>query len=135
MIHTSSSVKVKTPKQARQEYVAGKLKIKAEYEKMQSNQVMDVENNSPYHAEHPTANKIEPKTKPENIPKDNPLFGFRQKDPSTPQQPKSAVKTKENYMNALRTERTEPAKTYGRNTAVPKGKTQTVSRSTANTSK
>lgn len=126
VIHTPDLPKVKTTKQARQEYVAGKLKTKAEYEKIQAEQATDAKSNASHHAEHPIANTTEPKTKPENIPKDHPL--------SASQQP-SVVKTKENYMNALRAERAEPVKAYGRTTAVPKGKTQTVSRSTANTSK
>ncbi len=123
---TTSTVTPKTPKQARKEYVANKLKTKAEYEKMQAEKGADIKNDTPRNAD--------PKAAGENAPKDKEHISADQKPTSTKDASKSSVKTKQKYMRDLRAERTEPTKPQY-SAKAPKSKKQGAVRSNANKSK
>ena len=101
-----------SPKNARKEYVANKLKTKENYEKQQTENALHSESSSLKANDKP----IDVSAK-SDFPKE-----------------KSQVKTKDSYMQYLRAERTEPIKSpYDR---APKQKqTQSIKRSTANSKK
>ena len=101
-----------SPKDARKEYVADKLKTKANYEKQQTENALHSESSSL---------KANDKTVDVSEKSDLPIE-------------KSQLKTKDSYMQSLKAERTEPIKTpYDR---APKQKqAQTVRRSTTNSKK
>lgn len=114
----------KNPKQARQEYVKNRLKTKTEYERMLTESATD----------------ITPHIEPVNtiiLPKDKRLMQNEIHTNQGEQLPKSPVKTKESYMQALRRKKAEMIKSPSNQTVFssPKEKTQSIVRSTANKNK
>ena len=115
-VQTDNAV-TSAPQNARKEYVKNKLKTKAEYEKIQADEIKA--DNDVMHTNAPKDKSVQ--TKGTELPTEQ-----------TKGQPN--VKTKESYMQSLRAERTEPIKSpYDR---TPKQKSaSSVKRSTANSKK
>ena len=120
--HSASSDSVTTPKDARKEYVSKKLKTKAEYEKMQTEQNGDQIGNRFEH----TKNNI-------NAPKAS-NGKINDVKPETSDSGKAMVKTKESYMQSLRESKPEPIKSPY-NTPKSKQTISSVKQSTANSKK
>lgn len=126
--HTGApSDKSISPKKARWEYVSGKLKTKAEYEKMK--------------AKEPQAQKIE---KPETmqtasqggVPKEKAAFSQKENAAVPSEKPKKPlVKTKESYMQSLRESKVETVKSPYTNSIKSKETVLTAKRSTTNSKK
>ena len=115
-------------KDARKEYVANKLKTKANYEKQQSESVNGTSDAEPTHYSGKSQKVSEPThnntSKTADTSVDKTVKGDLPKE-------KAQVKTKESYMQSLRAERTEPIKSPYERTPKRKG-TETVKRSTSN---
>ena len=126
--HTGApSDKSISPKKARREYVSGKLKTKAEYEKMK--------------AKEPQAQKIEkPETRqtasPGGVPKEKAAFSQKESAAVPSEKPKKTlVKTKESYMQSLRESKVETVKSPYTNSIKSKETVLTAKRSTTNSKK
>ena len=122
-LKTESSETVATPKDARKEYVSKKLKTKAEYEKMQSE-----------HNGDQLGNSFEIKKNNTNEPK---AYNGKTADikPESTESGKSMVKTKQSYIESLRSSQAEPIKSPYNNTPKSKQTVSSVKRSTANSKK
>lgn len=106
------------PQNARKEYVKNKLKTKAEYEKAQANEV-----------------KTDTDIAHSNAPKEKAVQTKGAELPAEQTKGQPNIKTKENYMQSLRAERTELVKSPYGNSPKSKQGTETVKRSTANSKK
>ncbi len=115
----------KSPKQARQEYVSGKLKTKAEYINARKPQAEMPEKPEMLQA---TYRSDAPKAKAEAAPKESAAV------PSEKPK-KTLVKTKENYMQSLRESKVETVKSPYTNAIKSKETVLTARRSTTNSKK
>ncbi len=120
-----------SPKDARKEYVANKLKTKENYEKQQSESATGTSDAEPTHYSGKSQSASEPTHS--NTPKTADASVDKTVKGDLPKE-KAQVKTKESYMQSLRAERTEPIKSPYDRTPKQKG-TETVKRSTANSKK
>ena len=120
-----------SPKDARKEYVANKLKTKENYEKQQSESATGTSDAEPTHYSGKSQNASEPTHS--NTPKTADASVDKTVKSDLTKE-KAQVKTKESYMQSLRAERTEPIKSPYVRTPKQKG-TETVNRSTANSKK
>jgi len=124
-----SSDSVITPKDARKEYVSKKLKTKAEYQKRQA------EENSSEAIKKDTPSKTSelnaPKEKITDVKTDTAVKSDTAEKPSG----KSIVKTKQSYMESLRSSQAEPIKSPYNNIPKSKQTASSVKRSTANSKK
>lgn len=105
------------PQNARKEYVKKKLKTKAEYEKAQANE-----------------SKTDTETVHGNAPKEKAVQTKGAELPTEQTKGHPNIKTKENYMQSLRSDKAELIKSPY-NTPKSKGTTASVKRSTANSKK
>lgn len=117
----------KSPKQAWREYVSGKLKIKAEYEKINAKKPQAEMPEKPEMLQ-ATYRSDAPKAKAETAPTESAAVPSEKPE-------KPLVKTKESYMRSLRESKTEAVKSPYANSIKSKEPVQTASRRSHNAKK